>query len=116
MKSKYFVFGAIMAGSIPLSGCSSEKAVLSEFIKSDVIEDYYGYYQIEVKVVEGKVDKVNILKTPDGESQPYSDFALPELIKNSIGVINSSEVQSVSGASYTSDGYRLALQSALDKI
>jgi uncharacterized protein with FMN-binding domain len=115
VKSRFFALGALVVGSISITGCSSGKTVPSEFIKSDVIENYYGYYQIEVKLLNGKVEKVNILKTPDGESKPYSDFALPELIKNSIGVVNSSEVQSVTGASYTSDGYRLSLQSALDK-
>lgn len=124
MRRKYFAFGVLAVGLIPISGCSSSKPPASDFIskpptsdfiKSDVIEDYYGFYQLEVKVVDGKVAKVNILKTPDGESQIYSDFSIPELIKNSIGVTNSSEVQSVSGASYTSDGYRKSLQSALDK-
>jgi uncharacterized protein with FMN-binding domain len=56
------------------------------------------------------------VQTPSvaSRSQEIADYAVPTLTREALGA-QSAHIQAVSGASYTSEGYMLSLQSALDK-
>jgi uncharacterized protein with FMN-binding domain len=76
----------------------------------------FGTVQVSVTITGGKLTDV---KTPqltetDGHSQRIDDYAIPILRSSVIGA-QSAKVNSVSGATYTSDAYLQSLQSALDK-
>jgi uncharacterized protein with FMN-binding domain len=59
---------------------------------------------------------VSVLRYPDGDRKSVSinNRALPRLIKET-ATAQSAEVDTVSGATYTSGSYRQSLQSAIDQ-
>ncbi|MFI7021076.1 FMN-binding protein [Streptomyces sp. NPDC050164] len=76
----------------------------------------YGPVQVAVTLSHGKLTNVKAVQTPSAasRSQEIADYAVPTLTREALGA-QSAHIQAVSGASYTSEGYMLSLQSALDK-
>lgn len=76
----------------------------------------YGPVQVAVTLSHGKLTNVRALQTPtdSGHSQRLADYAVPILTQEALAA-QSAQIQAVSGASYTSEGYMQSLQSALDK-
>ncbi|MFD6311141.1 FMN-binding protein [Streptomyces nigra] len=76
----------------------------------------YGPVQVAVTLSHGKLADVRPLQTPGGDarSRAIADYAVPMLTREALGA-QSADIQAVSGASYTSEGYMRSLQSALDK-
>jgi uncharacterized protein with FMN-binding domain len=66
-------------------------------------------------VANGKLADVTAVRTPDGNprDRAIARYAVPQLRQEALAA-QSAHIDSVSGASYTSDGYRRSLQSALD--
>ncbi|MBV9039559.1 MAG: FMN-binding protein [Acidimicrobiia bacterium] len=60
---------------------------------------------------------VQALQLPSdyARSQQISDYAGPKLRQEALDA-QSANIDTVSGATYTSDGYRQSLQSALDQV
>jgi len=83
----------------------------------DKVSTRWGPVQVEIIVKNGVITSANALAFPDGDrrSLSISQQAIPYLIEQTLGVIKSSEVMGVSGASYTSNGWRTSLQSAIKK-
>ncbi|MCW2991518.1 MAG: FMN-binding protein [Solirubrobacterales bacterium] len=77
----------------------------------------YGDVQVKVKVSGHKIVAVEPVALPGGDSrsQEISAAAAPILTRQAL-VAQSANINGVSGASYTSDGYRQSLQSALDQL
>jgi uncharacterized protein with FMN-binding domain len=75
----------------------------------------YGPVQVRVTIRSGRVVAVTALVYPSSgrRDQEISSFALPELAREAIAA-QSAHIDTVSGATFTSDGYRRSLQSALD--
>lgn len=75
----------------------------------------WGTVQVQVVYSGGQLTDVQILKYPNGDSNSVriSQIALPRLVSEAVSA-RSAEVNTVSGASYTSKSYRLSLQSAID--
>lgn len=82
----------------------------------DPISTQYGTVQVAVTLTKGKITSVKVLQAPDrnGRDQEISSYALPQLTQEAIGA-QSAHIDTVSGASYTSQGYTQSLQSALDQ-
>ena len=76
----------------------------------------YGVVQVKVTVANGKITDVAFVQLSafDGRSQQINSSAGPQLLKETIQQ-QSAQVDTISGASYTSAGYRESLQSALDR-
>lgn len=72
--------------------------------------------QVEIIVSSGKITDVKALKLTDqgGRSVQISNYAAPILRTEALKA-QSAKIDSVSGATYTSDGYATSLQSAVDK-
>jgi len=83
----------------------------------DAIPNQYGNVQVKVTVKGGKLTRVTFLDLPYGDptSQSISDQVAPVLAQQAIDA-QSANVAGISGATYTSDGYRQSLQSALDQV
>jgi uncharacterized protein with FMN-binding domain len=101
------------------STSSSSKSTTSSSIKtatSDAIGTQYGNVQLKVTVANGKITKIEALQLPsnDPKSQEIGSYAEPLLTQSALSKQDGT-VDAVSGATYTSDGYASALQSALDK-
>jgi uncharacterized protein with FMN-binding domain len=74
----------------------------------------YGTVQVMITISGGKiVDAVTVL-APGGQNQRYTDRAIPVMRQKTLDA-QSSNITSVSGASYTAYAYWVSLQSALTK-
>ena len=95
----------------PAAASSSTKTVTS-----DVASNQYGNVQLKVTVSNGKVTKIEALQVPqnDRRSAEINAYAEPALQASALQA-QSANIDTVSGATYTSDSYKAALQSALDK-
>ncbi len=76
----------------------------------------FGNVQVEIVVSAGKITDVKALQLTDqgGRSVQISNYAAP-ILRSEILASQSANVSSVSGATYTSDGYLSSAQSAIDK-
>ena len=83
----------------------------------DKIQTRWGPVQVQITVKDGVITAANALAFPDGDrrSLSISQQAIPYLIEQTLGVVSSSEVMGVSQATYTSNGWRASLQSAIKK-
>jgi hypothetical protein len=84
-------------------------------INGSVARTRYGPVQIQVKIKNNKIIDVRTLRAPDsnGRDTEINAYALPQL-RAEVLAAQSARVDTVGGATYTSDGYKKSLQSALD--
>jgi uncharacterized protein with FMN-binding domain len=80
-----------------------------------VIQTRWGPVRVRVVVSGGKLTDVTAVQTPSSHSRSVqiNSRATPILRQEAL-VAQSAKIDTVSGASVTSDGYRRSLQSALD--
>ena len=75
----------------------------------------YGIVQVKVTMTGTRITDITPMSLPEGgRSGDISQYAAPQLRREALSA-QSANVDSVSGASYTSAGYARSLQSALDK-
>ncbi|MEW2117833.1 FMN-binding protein [Streptomyces sp. NPDC005474] len=85
-------------------------------VTGDTIQTQYGPVQVRVTVSGGKITKAEAVQQPKGgRSDQISGDAVPKLNKEAVAA-GSANIDAISGASYTSAGYKKSLQSALDKV
>src|SRR5690606_30002697 len=71
--------------------------------------------QVRLTVSDGKITKAEAVQAPKGgQSDQITANAVPKLNQAAVAT-QSADIDSVSGATYTSAGYKKSLQSALDK-
>jgi uncharacterized protein with FMN-binding domain len=75
----------------------------------------YGPMQVAITVSGKTITKVTVVQQTDNgsESQSIDSMALPKLTSEALAA-QSASIDAVSGASYTSAGYKQSLQSAID--
>ena len=102
--------------SPPPSSSASSSSSSTRSVTGDAIATQYGNVQLNVTISGGKITKIDPVQLPssDPKSSQISSYAEPQLRQSALAR-QSANVDAVSGATYTSDGYRTALQSALDK-
>lgn len=85
-------------------------------VTSDAVGTRYGNVQLKVTIANGRITAITPLQLPnlDPKSYAISSYAAP-LLRQSALAKQSADIDLVSGATYTSEGYKAALQSALDK-
>ena len=98
------------------AGSSSGKASHASYT-GQAVDTRYGPVQVRIDVSAGKISKIDVLQYPDGlqRDQDINSYALPVLNQEALSA-QSAQIDSVSGATYTSDGYAQSLQSALDQL
>jgi len=76
----------------------------------------YGNIELSVIVSGGKITDIKVLDSPSEHSRSVqiNKNALPKLRSEALAA-QSAEIDTVSGATYTSSGYKLSLQSAIDR-
>jgi uncharacterized protein with FMN-binding domain len=76
----------------------------------------FGPVQVQVTVAGGRITDVKAIQLTNygGRSVQISNYAAP-ILRSEVLKAQSAKVSTVSGATYTSDGYLTSLQSALDK-
>jgi uncharacterized protein with FMN-binding domain len=85
-------------------------------VTGDVAQTQWGPVQVQLTVQGGKITAVNVLQYPNGNHRDVeiNDYALPILIDETVKA-QDAQIDMVSGATVTSDGYIRSLQSALDQ-
>ena len=80
-----------------------------------VEQTQYGDVQVSVTISGGKITDVKALKLTDdgGRSVQISSRAAP-MLRSEVLSAQSAKVDSISGATYTTEGYLTSLQAALD--
>lgn len=82
----------------------------------DSISTRWGNVQLQVTISNGKITDVKALAYPNSESKSIqiNEQVIPTYTKETISA-QSADIQAVSGATVTYDGYTKSLQSALDQ-
>jgi uncharacterized protein with FMN-binding domain len=75
----------------------------------------YGPVQVQLKVRAGRIVSATAIDYPQGSGtdQQINSYAIPLLQQETVQA-QSAHIDTVSGATYTSDGYKQSLQAALD--
>ncbi|MER6156708.1 FMN-binding protein [Streptomyces sp. NPDC001868] len=91
------------------------QATGTQVLTGSTIQTDYGPVQVRVTVSGGKITNAEALQQPSGgRSTQISSTAIPQLNQNAVSA-GSADIDAVSGATYTSGGYKQSLQSALDQ-
>ncbi|MER6419137.1 FMN-binding protein [Streptomyces sp. NPDC001137] len=85
-------------------------------VDGSVAQTQYGNVQVRLTVSNGKITKAEAIQAPKGgTSDQKTALSIPKLTKETVAA-QSAQIDSVSGATYTSNGYKQSLQSAIDKM
>jgi hypothetical protein len=83
-------------------------------VNGTVVDDGFGPVQVQVKASAGKIVDVTTLALPqDGHSQQINSSAVPQL-RQEVLTAQNAHINTVSGATLTSQAYTQSLQAALD--
>jgi hypothetical protein len=85
-------------------------------VNGAVTDTMYGPVQVQVTVRGSRIVSAHAINYPQGggRDQEINSLAIPQLDQETLQA-QSARIDTVSGATYTSDGYRRSLQSALDE-
>ena len=100
------------SGSSSGSGSSSSATTYT----GDAVSTRYGDVQVQITVAKGKITKAEVTQVPwsNGRDQEINSYAVPILNSEAVDA-QSSTIDMVSGATFTSQGYIGSLQSAIDQ-
>jgi len=95
---------------------SGSSGTTASAVDGDVADTRWGPVQVAVSVAGGKVTDVQVVESPSDNprDEEINSYALPILIQETLSA-QSADIDMVSGATVTSDGYIRSLQSALDR-
>lgn len=85
-------------------------------VTGDSVQTPYGPVQVRVTLQKGRLTDVTAVVYPqqNPRDQEIASYSLPQLRQEALTAQNA-QIDAVSGATYTSDGYIQSLQSALDR-
>ena len=95
---------------------SSSGSTSTKSYTGSVAETRWGPVEVKITVTGKKITAVDVLQYPDGNQRDaeINSYALPTLVQETIAA-QGAQIDMVSGATVTSDGYLQSLQSALDE-
>jgi Uncharacterized protein conserved in bacteria len=104
------------------SGASSQqspgsgRSTFSGQLTGSTVQTPFGAVQVQVTLQNGRITDVQALQMPGDQrrSQQISQYAVPQL-RSEVLQAQGAQVDTISGATYTSEGYAQSLQSALDQ-
>lgn len=96
---------------------STAAASATKVITGSTVDTRYGPVQLQVTFSGSTITAITALQTPnqDGRSVEINQQAIPMLTQEALSS-QSAKIDTVSGATYTSDGYMQSLQSAIDQL
>lgn len=103
------------AAAPPTSGAPPAEAQARTLV-GQTIDTEQGPVQVQITMTGTTISDVTVLQYPNGGGRDteINSFALPQLVAQALAV-QSADLQMVSGATYTSEGFIASLQSALDQ-
>ncbi len=101
-------------GSSPDTSGSPSSA--AKTYSGDAVSTRFGDVQVEITVDNGRITDSRVLQVPwnDHKDQEINSRAVPILNSEAVEA-QSADIDMVSGATYTSQGYLASLQSAIDR-
>jgi uncharacterized protein with FMN-binding domain len=93
-----------------VSSSAGPGGTTSTVVAGSTIDTEKGPVQVEVTFEGDRISSVRMLRQPD---HPQTTAAVPKLIEETLRA-QSADIDTVSGATVTSDGYKESLQAALD--
>jgi len=106
----------VAAAAVDVADASATSTGLADGTYAGATEtNRWGDVQVQITVSGGVITDVSVPVYPDGENKSVqiNQRALPTLIQATLSA-QSADVDTVSGATYTSESYRESLQSAID--
>jgi uncharacterized protein with FMN-binding domain len=99
------------------SPAGAAKASATRTITGDSVDTRFGPVQVRITVAGGKVTAATAVDYPNNNSRDaqINAYAIPALNQETVQAGNGN-IDMVSGATFTSEGYLQSLQSALDKV
>jgi uncharacterized protein with FMN-binding domain len=106
---------ATAAPSAP-SSASAAPAVTTKTVTGDSVDTAYGPVQVKVTFEGTRITAIDAVQYPteSGRDQEINAQAIPMLRQEALAS-QSAKIDSISGATYTSEGYIQSLQSAIDR-
>jgi uncharacterized protein with FMN-binding domain len=99
------------SGTAAQAGSTTSKVITGSSVAMP-----YGNVQVAVTFTGTKITSVQTLRAPNGgRSGQINGYATPILGQEAVAA-GSAKIDSVSGATYTSEAYMQSLQSAIDKL
>jgi uncharacterized protein with FMN-binding domain len=98
------------ASSSSSSSHSSHSSPAEKVVQGTAVSTTKGVFQVEVTFRGDRIASVRMLQAPH---HPQTRWAVPELVAETLKA-QSAHLDSVSGATITSQGYRESLQAAID--
>lgn len=100
----------------PAATTPTTTAGVSGTFKGDTSQTRWGPVQVQVTLTDGKITDVATLQYPNGDrrSQSISSQVIPWL-QDEVLQVQSAQINGISGATYTSGGFKASLASALQK-
>ncbi|KLN32936.1 hypothetical protein FB00_20365, partial [Cellulosimicrobium funkei] len=106
--------GSADPGTSPASPGTGTPDPTRATVTGSVVQTRYGPVQVAVTFTGTHLDAVQTVRSPSGgESSQVSARATPLLAQEAVRA-QSARIDTVSGATYTSEGYRESLQAAID--
>jgi uncharacterized protein with FMN-binding domain len=105
------------SGTSGTSGKSGSSSTGTRTVTGDTVQTRWGPVQVKVTIKNGKITDVTAVQYPSDNprDQEINQYALPQLRTEALAA-QSASIDTVSGATYTSQGYQQSLQSALDSV
>ena len=96
---------------------STSSSTAAKTVTGTSVDTRWGPVQVKITAVNGKITSAQAVDYPQNNSrdQEINSVAIPQLQQETINA-SSANIDMVSGATYTSQGYIQSLQSALDKL
>lgn len=107
--------GAAVAGGTPGAGATAAgRSSYSGQVTGQAVQTPFGIVQVQATIQNGAITDVQAIQLPSGggHTQEVSAYAGPQLRQEALQA-QSAQIDTISGATYTSMGYIQSLQSAL---
>jgi uncharacterized protein with FMN-binding domain len=94
---------------------STRPKATSVVVNGRGVDTRYGVVQVQITISGHRIVRADAIAYPHGSGQTnqISSYSIPKLDSETVSA-QSARIDTVSGATYTSEGYRTSLQSALD--
>jgi uncharacterized protein with FMN-binding domain len=79
------------------------------------VQNPFGQVQVQITLVAGKITDVAALQLPDHGRSGFISQSVAPILQGEALSAQSANIDTVSGATYTSDAYAQSLQSAIDQ-
>jgi uncharacterized protein with FMN-binding domain len=103
------------SAAAPTSSATASTSGSDGTFTGDAVQTRYGAVQVEITVANGTITGAEAIQYPnsDRHDQRINAYAVP-ILNAEVVTAQSAAIDAVSGATVTSDGYVVSLQSAID--